>query len=39
MELRTHDVVAVSGDDVDAGPALVVPDPHGLVVAGGEYPG
>ena len=38
VELRAHDVVAMSRDDVHTGPALVIPDAHGLVVAGRQYP-
>lgn len=38
MELGAHDVVTMSGDDVDAGSALIIPDAHGLIVAGGEDP-
>lgn len=39
MELRAHDVVTVSSDDVNAHSTLIVPDPHGLIVAGRQYPG
>lgn len=38
MKLRAHDVVTMSGDDVDASSALIVPDPHSLIVAGRQYP-
>lgn len=39
MELSTHDVVTMARDDVNAGSALIIPDAHGLVVAGRQNPG
>ena len=39
MELRAHNIVTVPCDDIDAGSALIVPDTHGLIVAGGQDPG
>jgi hypothetical protein len=38
VELSTHDIVQVPGDQIDAVPTLVVPDPHGVVVGGREDP-
>ena len=39
MEARAHDVVVVSGEYRDAGAALPVPDPDGLVITGADDPG
>ena len=39
MELSTHDVVTVPGDDVDTRSTLIIPDAHGLVIARGQHPG
>ena len=39
MELGAHDVVVVAGEHADALPTLPVPDPHRLVVGGGQDPG
>jgi hypothetical protein len=39
MEAGTHDVVVVARENRDAGPALPVPDPDGLVIAGAHHPG
>ena len=38
VELGAHDVVVVAGQDADALSALPVPDPHGLIVRGGQDP-
>ena len=39
MELGAHDVVVMAGEHADALPTLPVPDPHRLVVGGGQDPG
>lgn len=39
MELCTHDVVTMSCDNIDTSSTLIVPDAHGLIITGGEYPG
>lgn len=38
MELCTHNVVVVTGEDGDARSALPIPDANGLIVGGTEYP-
>lgn len=38
MKLCTHDVVTMSCDNVDAASALIIPNAHGLIIAGREYP-
>lgn len=38
MELRAHNIMTVSCNDVDTGPALIIPDPHRLVIACRQYP-
>ena len=39
MEGGAHDVVVVAGEDAEAGPALEVPKPEGLVIGRGQGPG
>ena len=38
VELGAHGVVVVAGEDADALSALPVPDPHGLIIRGGQDP-
>ena len=39
MELGTHDIVVVAGEDADARPGLPVPDSDGLIIGGRQDPG
>lgn len=38
MKLRAHHVMRMTRNDIDATPALIIPNPHGLIIGGRQNP-